>query len=209
MSRPTSSVPHQCASEGACNAGATCASGSYGTIEGAARADQDQGRKHRRRLPCPPASAGKRASAPSVHAALPRCARPGMRSCHCRHGPPRLASGKVASERMAAASRRATVPAPARRITPGRGCTVSKTGSHAAGRPSWAARRATRCGRASPARCRIGRRHGRKQRARVGMPGAHGKCPPALPVSTIAPRYMTATRSQRCRTTNRSWLMNR
>ena len=55
---------------------------------------------------------------------------------------------------------------------------------------------------------RVGHGHGRQQRLRVRVRRRSYTCA-RVPVSTILPRYMTATRSEMWRTTDRSWAMNR
>ena len=55
----------------------------------------------------------------------------------------------------------------------------------------------------------FGDRHGREQRARVRVLRARCRARRASPISTILPRYITATRSEMCRTTARSCAMKR
>ena len=56
---------------------------------------------------------------------------------------------------------------------------------------------------------RVGHRDGRQQRLGVGVPRLARRARSRRPISTILPRYITATRSLMCRTTDRSWAMNR
>ena len=55
----------------------------------------------------------------------------------------------------------------------------------------------------------VGDGHGGQQRLGVGVRGALVDVLSRSPISTILPRYMTATRSEMCRTTERSWAMKR
>ncbi len=52
-------------------------------------------------------------------------------------------------------------------------------------------------------------RHRREQRLRVRMHRRARRARSRVPISTILPRYITATRSEMCRTTERSWAMKR
>ena len=56
---------------------------------------------------------------------------------------------------------------------------------------------------------RVGHRHRREQRLGVGMQRVARRAPRAGAISTIRPRYITATRSLMCSTTDRSWAMKR
>ncbi len=84
----------------------------------------------------------------------------------------------------------------------------------AAGAEHAAGRRRGRAGRLAlqqdpgPPRARVQMRRGRQQGARVGMARMRGTAASTGPSSITRPRYITTTRSQRWRTTGRSWLMN-
>ena len=56
---------------------------------------------------------------------------------------------------------------------------------------------------------RIGNRHGGQQDLRIGMRRRARRAPSRALSSTMRPRYITATRSEMWRTTERSWAMNR
>ena len=61
---------------------------------------------------------------------------------------------------------------------------------------------------ARPLLARVGHRHGRQQRLRVRVAARARRRRRPSPISTILPRYITATRSEMWRTTDRSCAMN-